>query len=179
MPSFRIYTIGYGGRTIDEIVSQLNEKGVHFVIDVRSFPSSRYHPDFSRVPLSISLRDAGIGYGFMGKELGGRPDDDSCYDNNHVNYMKVRAKPFFQEGIARLHTACERGYIVCLMCAEAKPEQCHRSGMIGEALAEEGIEVEHLLNDGRSMSQEKVMNIRTGGQEELFDDVPWRKDLSI
>ena len=45
--------------------------------------------------------------------------------------------------------------------------------MIGEALVQEGIEVEHLLKDGSSMSQAEVMYERTGGQEELFPDFPF------
>ena len=172
MPRIRVYTVGYGGRTVDEIVRQIQAKGIQFVIDVRSVPYSKYQPEFGRKPLAKALRDAGLKYGFMGHQLGGRPDDESCYDNNHVNYEKVRAMPFFKEGIVRLRTACERDYIVCLLCAEANPAQCHRSGMIGEALVREEIEVEHLLKDGSSRSQAEVMYERTGGQEELFPDFP-------
>ena len=179
MPRFRVYTVGHGGRTVDEIVRQIRAKGIQFVIDVRSSPYSKYQPEFAQKPLAQALRDAGLTYGFMGHQLGGRPDDESCYDNNYVNYEKVRAMPFFKEGIARLRTACERDYIVCLLCAEANPTQCHRSRMIGEALVQEGIEVEHLLKDGSSWSQEEVMHKHTGGQEELsFPGFPLRRDFS-
>lgn len=172
MLGFHIYTIGHGGRTMDEIVRQMRNKGIQFVIDVRSVPYSKYQPEFARKPLAQALRNAGLKYGFMGHQLGGRPDDESCYDNGHVNYEKVRTMPFFKEGIARLRTACERKFIVCLLCAEANPAQCHRSGMIGEALVKKGIEVEHLLKDGNCRSQGEVMYERTGGQEELFSDLP-------
>ncbi|MXZ18867.1 MAG: DUF488 domain-containing protein [Rhodothermaceae bacterium] len=179
MSKFRVYTVGHGGRTVDEIVRQIRAKEIQFVIDVRSVPYSKYQPEFARKPLATALRNAGLKYGFMGHQLGGRPDDESCYDNNHVNYEKVRAMPFFKEGIARLRSACERNYIVCLLCAEANPTQCHRSGMIGEALVQEGIEVEHLLKDGSSRSQKEVMYERTGGQKELFRDFPsLQKDFS-
>ena len=62
MPRFRVYTVGHGGRTVDEIVRQIRAKGIQFVIDVRSVPYSRYQPEFSRKPLARALRDAGLKY---------------------------------------------------------------------------------------------------------------------
>ena len=167
-----VYTIGYGGRTVDDLVRQMQAHEIEFVIDVRSSPYSRYWPEFSRKSLAPALRRAGLKYGFMGNQLGGRPPDPSCYDHMHVNYSKVRTMPFFKAGIARLRTACEQNHVVCLLCAEADPARSHRSALIGEALMQDGIHVQHLLKDGSSRSQTEVMLQRSRGQSELFPDLP-------
>ena len=41
------------------------------LIDVRAFPVSRRHPQFSREPLAATLGEAGIQYEWHGKALGG------------------------------------------------------------------------------------------------------------
>ena len=167
--SCRIFTIGHGGRSVDELVEQLRTNGVDLLIDVRSVPYSRYQPAFSREALASRVREGGLEYGFMGKELGGRPQDPACYDKKRrLIYEKVRGMPYFQEGIARLQDACARGFTICLLCAEANPVNCHRSSMVGVALAMAGVEVEHLLKDGSSKSQNAVVLERAGGQYSLF-----------
>ena len=173
MQGCRVYTIGYGGRPVDEIVQQLREHEIEYLIDVRSAPYSRFQPEFSRVTLARLIREAGLKYGFMGDQLGGRPKDPDCYDNSRrLIYKRVRAMPFFEAGIARITEACDLGYSLCLICAEANPERCHRAAMIGVALQEAGVEVVHLLKDGSTKSQQEVMFARSRGQHELFPESP-------
>jgi hypothetical protein len=75
-------TFGYGSRSQGEALALLARYGIHYVIDVRSVPWSRYRPEFSQDHLAASLRTHGVRYVFMGSELGGRPDDPSCYDGD-------------------------------------------------------------------------------------------------
>ncbi len=168
MADYKIFTIGHGGRTLDEIVEQLRDKGVRFVVDVRSQPYSRYQPEFSRDALEKGLAGAGLRYIFMGNQLGGRPDDPSCYtENGNVDYDQCRERPLFREGIQRILTGCERGYYLALLCSEGNPKNCHRSGLIGEALVaikDIRVEVVHLLPDGSSKLQCDVMPDRTNGK---------------
>ena len=42
------------------------------------------------------------------------------------------------------------------MCAEKKPMDCHRCIMIGKYLADEGYEVEHILADSSTITQQEV-----------------------
>ena len=49
-------------------------------MDVRSYPASRYAPQFNRKSLASALEANGIGYAFMGAELGGRPKEAEFYD---------------------------------------------------------------------------------------------------
>ena len=50
-----IYTIGYGSRSIVELIEVLQQHQVAYLIDVRSVPYSRYKPEFSKKPLANEL----------------------------------------------------------------------------------------------------------------------------
>lgn len=170
MAKGRIFSIGYGTQSKIEILEKLRIANVGYVIDVRSSPYSRFQPDFSRDEFSSTLGLTGIRYVFMGNELGGRPKDDECYTDGHVDYRKVRSKSFFIQGISRLQSAYAQGHRICLMCSEGHPSQCHRSKLIGQALADNGIEVTHILPNGASKSQSDVIDDLTGGQSDMFGE---------
>ncbi len=165
-----IYTIGYGNRSIDECIDLLRRYTIEFLVDIRSQPYSRFHPDYSKAALEGKLKREGLRYIFLGDKLGGRPADQTCYINSKVDYAILREKPFYQQGIARLFSAREKGARMVLMCSEQKPEECHRSKLIGNTLREKGIEVAHIDESGKLKSQEEVDRVLTGGQLSLFDD---------
>lgn len=152
-----IYTIGYGNRAMSDFIKLLKDYDIQYLVDLRSQPYSRFKPEFSRNELEQHLKQAGIRYLFMGDTLGGRPDDSDCYlDGNmksKVDYTKLRAKPFFQQGIERIHTAWEKQLRVVLMCSELRPEDCHRSKLIGTTLEERGITVAHIDEEGTLKTQ--------------------------
>src|SRR5437588_1132637 len=101
-----LITLGYGKRSIGEAIELLQQHEVQFLVDVRSAPYSRYHPDFSHDALKGHLTAHGIAYLFMGEELGGRPSDRSCYDDQkRVLYDRCRQRPAFRQGIELLRTA--------------------------------------------------------------------------
>lgn len=167
-----IYTIGYGNRSLEEFLALLQRYSIEYIIDVRSSPYSRYHPQFSKRELEESLKQHGLRYVFLGDVLGGRPDDQTCYVDGHVDYARVREKPFFQQGIARLQTAWEKQLRVALLCAEVKPHECHRSKLIGNALIEQQIEVAHIDETGECRTQQEANQTLMGGQLPLFEDMP-------
>ena len=70
-----IYTIGHSTHPIEHFISLLHGHGVDALADVRSVPYSRYNPQFNREALSETLKEQGIAYVFLGKELGGRSKD--------------------------------------------------------------------------------------------------------
>ena len=165
-----IYTIGYGKRQFDEFAALLKEHSIDFLVDVRSAPYSKYRREFSKDILMAALRRHGIHYVFMGDLLGGRPDNSECYVNGKVDYERLRRTVPFRRGIDRLCTAWNKGLRVCIMCSEGRPEECHRSKLIGEALASLDIPVQHIDAYGKVLSHEKVIEILTGGQKSLFGD---------
>jgi len=107
-------------------------------VDVRAFPVSRRHPQFSREPLSATLQAARIAYEWQGKALGGY---------RKVSYPEHMKTAPFRESAAAL---AARADTVCIMCAESDPADCHRSH-IADWLVAHGSDVVHLLAPGRTI----------------------------
>lgn len=168
-----LLTLGYGKRSIDETMGLLKQHGVEILVDVRSVPWSRYHTDFTRNTLKQHLDRRGISYWFLGEELGGRPEDPTCYDDRgRVDYEACKCRPAFRRGIELLRAEWERGSRLALLCSESRPQECHRSKLLGVVLENDGVEVLHLEEDGSPVSQQQVMECLLGGQLSLFEDLP-------
>lgn len=167
-----IYTIGYGARSLDEVVATLRRYGIEYLVDVRSQPYSRHKPEFTKEALEREVRAGGLRYVFMGDTLGGRPKDPQYYAGDRVNYPKLREAPFYKEGIARLQTALGKGLALALMCSEGKPHECHRSKLIGSTLEAMGIEVRHIDENGELKTQAEALEAATRGQLSFFEDNP-------
>lgn len=166
--SIPVYTIGYGGRSIEHFVEVLRTYAIAYLIDVRSTPYSRYKPEFSKAALAEELQGHGIAYVFMGDMLGGRPDDEACYVNGKVEYEKVKTTAFYRRGIQRIQTAFTQQRRIALMCSEGKPENCHRSKLIGSTLTERDIPVIHIDENDERRSQTQIIARLTAGQLSLF-----------
>ena len=165
-----IYTIGYGSRSIEQFIEVLQQHEIAYLIDVRSTPYSRYKPEFSKETLAAELQRHRIRYVFMGNTLGGHPDDESCYDENgQVDYEKVKDTESYRSGIERIQTAFNQQQSIVLMCSEGKPEECHRSKLIGISLESEDIPVTHIDENDEKQTQEKVIDRLTGGQLSFFE----------
>jgi uncharacterized protein (DUF488 family) len=132
-----LYTIGHSTRTTRELVELIRAHRVEQVVDVRAIPRSRHNPQFTRLALSRSLREAKIGYRHL-KALGGlrrpRPDSINLGWRNasfrgYADYMQTGD---FAAGLERLEQLAARRPTV-IMCAEALPWRCHRS-LIADAL---------------------------------------------
>jgi uncharacterized protein (DUF488 family) len=165
-----LLTIGYGSqRSFDDFVTLLLSHGVNYLVDVRTKPFSKFRPEFSQEPLAANLRRSKITYVSLGETLGGRPSDPTCYTNGKVDYLKVRERDWFAEGLMRLETGWHAGHRIAIMCAELAPERCHRTKLVGEALVARGVLVGHLDESGAVISHEAVMARLQQGQAPLFD----------
>ncbi|MBI4759761.1 MAG: DUF488 family protein [Chloroflexota bacterium] len=163
-----IFTIGYGNRNFDEFVELLKKYQISYLIDIRSSPYSKYNPDFTKNTLDTNLTKHNIRYVYMGDTLGGRPNLPSCYTDGRVDYQKLREKDFYKQGINRLQTAWKQKLRVVLFCSETKPEECHRSKLVGESLVALGIEVVHIDEKGELKIHSKVISELTNGQLSFF-----------
>ena len=163
-----LFTIGYGARSLEELIAALQANHIDYLIDVRTAPYSKFKPEFTKEVLDKRVEAAGIHYVFMGDSLGGQPHDPACHTDGKVDYEKVRVQPFFQDGIQRLLKASQQKRRAALMCSEGRPEQCHRCKLIGVALVAAGIPVCHIDEDGALLTQAQVIDRLTHGQMDLF-----------
>jgi uncharacterized protein (DUF488 family) len=164
-----LLTIGYGSRSADEFVAEVERSGADYLVDVRSAPYSRYKPEFSREALAERLERAGIRYVFMGCELGGRPDNREHYrPDGKVDYERLRLDDGFQDGVSSLEAGWEAGHRIMLMCSEGKPQDCHRAKLVAQELTLARVPVAHIDERGDLRSHREVMDSLTDGQETLF-----------
>lgn len=168
-----IYSIGHGNRTVEEFFSLLQKYEINFLVDVRTNPFSRFHTHFSRINLEEICKQYGVTYLFLGDDLGGKPSNRACYDEQgHVIYERVMQTENFIHSATRLITAYNKNLKVACMCSELKPCDCHRSKMIGRYLDDNNVEMQHIDEKGRLVSQNSVINQITGGYEsDLFGDM--------
>lgn len=148
MSQLGVLTIGHSNQSIERFVALLRQHGVTAVADVRSKPYSRFNPQFSRQALERALRDAGISYVFLGKELGARSEDPACYEGGRVSYDRLSRTDLFREGLDRVKKGAV-AHRIALMCAEKEPLECHRTLLVSRALDRDGVLVAHILADGR------------------------------
>jgi hypothetical protein len=149
-----IYTIGHSNHSLEHFLKLLRDSGTQAVADVRSPPYSRYCPHFSREPLQRALQVTAIPYVVLGEELGGRPKGAEFYDEEgHVRFSLVAKTDLFLAGLERLERGAAKQRIAVL-CSEENPEHCHRHHLVGRALLNHGIKVEHIRGDGRIESAE-------------------------
>jgi len=142
-----IYTIGYAPHSIESFLNLLKKHSITAIADVRSSPYSQFKPEFNSDLLQNTLKNEGIAYVFLGKELGARVEDSECYINGQVDFNLVSKSHLFREGIKRLKNGMSN-YRVSLLCAEKDPITCHRTLLICRELARQGIRVKHILFNG-------------------------------
>jgi len=160
-----IYSIGHGNKNIDEFINELKSFGIEYLLDIRSKPYSKWNPQFKKNELAEILNKNKITYVFIGDKLGGLPADSSCYDiNGKVVYDRIKEKKFFKEGLERLITANDKKIKLAIMCSESKPEECHRSKLIGRELLKNKISVKHIISSNKIKTQETVMFELTKGK---------------
>jgi uncharacterized protein (DUF488 family) len=175
-----VWSVGHSNHSLEEFLALVRGHGVECIVDVRSYPYSKFAPHFGREDLAQHLRDAGLKYLFLGAELGGRPSSEDHYDDEgHALYGPMAAAPPFQTAVGRLLRG-PRGHRVAIMCSCGQPQDCHRRLLVGKVLADRGVELRHVLPDG-SLRVETTVSLSGGAdQPSLFEEAaPWRSTQSV
>ena len=133
----RIFTLGTDRRSEEDFVEILLAYDIERLVDVRSFPKSKITM-FTRANLEELLKREGIGYYFLGKELGG------FRKGGYVEYALTEA---FLQGIEKLQAVAQDRTTV-IVCAERFPWKCHRK-WIARELHKRGWDVEHIIDKGK------------------------------
>ena len=148
-----IYTIGHSTHDKDTFVSMLKAHDIETLVDVRSYPSSRYCPHFNKENMEQWVTENNIRYLHM-PELGGRRRklygiDESLVNGwTHVSFKNYAAYTFtdeYERGINKLLRIAEKERIA-YFCSECLPWKCHRS-IISNTLTALGINVYHIMNE--------------------------------
>ena len=168
-PTRPILTIGHSRHSWERFTALLDGAGVEAIADIRTAPRSRFSPQFNKDAMREALAARGVGYIFLGKELGGRPQSQELYTDGVADYEKMVASPEFRLGLDRLMEIAARSNVAA-MCSEADPLECHRCLLVGRALAEEGADVRHILASGKIVAHEEVEE-RLLSLENLAEDL--------
>lgn len=156
----QVYTIGHSTRSFDEVLDMLRTHDITCLVDVRSYPSSRKHPQWNQSAVVENL-PSDIGYRWI-PQLGGRrhtpkgvPSANGAWRvkafRDYADYM---AGDEFTEGLDELITLAEHER-PAIMCSEAVPWRCHRR-LITDALLAAGVEVVHFIS--RTTAKPAVLN---------------------
>jgi uncharacterized protein (DUF488 family) len=166
-----VFTIGHSTHSWERFIALLRGANVTAIADVRTSPYSRLYPHFNRDDLRQELRLDCISYVFLGKELGGRPSERKFYCEGVADYEKMAQASAFGEGLDRVVEGAKK-YRIALMCSERDPLDCHRCLLVSRALAQRGVQVRHILDNGNIVSQdeieEKLLDLSGRKAEELF-----------
>lgn len=138
-----IYTVGTSTRTKEEFIELLRHYHLTTVVDVRSFPQSRFE-HFNRENLAKMLSEVAIDYVYLGEELGG------FRKGGYQAYTQTDA---YHAGICRLEEIAQNGS-TAFMCAERFAWKCHRR-IIASTLEQRGWNVLHIIEKDRVWNPSK------------------------
>ena len=175
MVAVELLTVGHGTLAAGELGRLLADAGVAVLVDVRSHPGSRRHPQFGREALETWLPEAGIEYRWD-ERLGGRrtarPDSPNTALRNVAfrGYADHMASARFRAGLDDLIALAARRRTVA-MCAESLWWRCHRRLLADAAVLTEHVEVRHLLHDGRVVAHEITDGARVTPEGALLYDL--------
>ena len=170
-----VFTFGHGTAGPAEITALLRGAGVQRLVDVRTAPGSRHNPMSAREAMARWLPEAGIAYqweprlGGWRRVKGGPGLVDSGLRNesfrSYAGYMRT---PEFRAGIDDLLAAAANEQIA-IMCAETVWWRCHRKLVSDYLTLVRGIEVRHLMHDGKLREHRPTAEARVDGDVLVYD----------
>lgn len=122
-----LVSIGYEGKSVDDLVTQLLEQGVRVLVDVRLTPVSR-KPGLSKTKLSEALAAVGIGY-VHHRALGNPKDNRAGFragePESRARYRDVLETAAASDALDHVSELLDGG-VVALLCFEQDHAECHR-----------------------------------------------------
>lgn len=176
-----LWTVGHSNLDFKAFVELVVGEQIQYLVDVRSFPYSRFAPHFNREELDDRMSQLGVRYLFLGGALGGRPARDEHYDaEGHALYGSMSEEPEFVAAIDGLLEGA-KDHRLALLCSCGKPRDCHRRLLIGKVLCERGAELRHILRDGCVQTERSVAVEAPNDPQALFGhhEHPWRSTQSV
>jgi uncharacterized protein (DUF488 family) len=168
-----LLTIGHGTLAADAFADLLRSVGVGLLVDVRSYPGSRRHPQFGREQMERWVPAVGVDYRWE-RRLGGRRPSRPGSPNIALRNRSLRgyadhmASPEFAAALdGVLADAAERPTAV--MCSESVWWRCHRRLLADAAVLARGAEVHHVLHDGQAAVHRVTDGARLADDHVVYD----------
>jgi uncharacterized protein (DUF488 family) len=146
-----LYAVGHSNRPLEALLSLLRCADIRQLADVRANPSSQRFPQFNGEALREVLEEAQVAYHWAGRHLGGHRQGLSQSLHIALGDAGLRAyadhmeTEVFGRAAGQLINLARRGPLA-IMCAEKRPQNCHRS-LIADYLTLQGHRVLHLIDE--------------------------------
>ncbi len=151
------FTIGHSNHSIENFLRLLEKYKINLLIDVRSFPYSKFVSQFNKENLKYFLKEKKINYLYLGNKLGGKYKDiNLLFPDGTPNYKKVMQSLKYNTGLKKVIDLINKGNNVALMCLEKNPIDCHRFNLISRSLEIRGVKVLHIMENGNLKTNNEV-----------------------
>ncbi len=178
-----LITLGHGTATADELARLIRVASIASLVDVRTVPKSRRHPQFAREAMSQWIPEAAAASYRWEPRLGGfrktRPESSNVALRHpsfrgYADYMETDA---FAHALAELleATASEQ---TAVMCSESLWWRCHRRLIADAAQLLHGVEVRHLMHDATLRPHRPTAGVRVTPEGTLRYDVLFEEDVT-
>src|SRR3990170_5497842 len=126
---FRLVTIGYQGRSLDELVRRLVRNEVRLLLDVRQIARSR-RPEFNGTRIAAAAEKAAIRYRhvpLLGSSRRLRAHLFETRDfERFAGFYLAYVRRWRLADVRAVATAARREGVICILCYEHEAATCHR-----------------------------------------------------
>ena len=168
-----ILTVGHSNHEWSVLVGLLITHQVGLLVDVRAFPRSARHPQFSKAHMVTALQREGIAYRWEGKQLGGfrKASPESMHRSLKMEAFRGYAEHMSSEPFVKALDelfALAGGTQIAIMCAEADFRHCHRQ-FIADYMSMRGVAVAHIASDAGVRAHSFSENARIVDEQLVYD----------
>jgi uncharacterized protein (DUF488 family) len=171
-----LLTLGHGTATADELAQLIREAAIESIVDVRTVPKSRRHPQFWREEMERWIPERSGSKYCWEPALGGFRKVNRTSSNvalrhpsfrAYADYMETKA---FSSALVELMTQVSAAR-VAILCSETVWWRCHRRLISDAAVLLCGVSVQHLMHDGKLRPHIVTAGVRVAETGKLRYDV--------
>lgn len=179
----QLLTLGHGTATAEELAQLIRRASIESLVDVRTVPKSRRHPQFWREEMERWVPELAASAYRWEPALGGfrKPHPNSPNVALHhpsfrayADYMETGA---FADALGELLERAAKSRLA-ILCSETLWWRCHRRLISDAALLLHGVAVEHLMHDGKRSPHVPTPGARVTPEGALRYDVLFKETPS-
>jgi len=172
----RLITLGHGTAGEEELARLIRGASIESLVDVRTVPRSRRHPQFWREEMERWVPErSGSAYRWEPALGGFRKINRNSYNvalrhpsfRSYADYMETDAFALALDELLVQATTTQ----LAIMCSETVWWRCHRRLISDAALLLRGVPVQHLMHDGKLRPHIPTAGVRTTVEGKLRYDV--------